>query len=270
MVPGVSRIQLPTIGMIGVWTRSIRVAVRGPTAVAPSVARPFILFRTKKLAYSCSMPASRRRPLLLALAVCLMAAAMLTAGVRAASSLIAPEQFIGFKVGADNKLARWEKIVEYMKLAAAGSDRVRYRELGRTGDNNPLIALEISSPETLKNLDRYKQLERRLYFQNGAPTPRDRDEIFRSGKSVVLITCGTHAAEIGSTQMAMELVHQLATDDSPQIRKILDNVIILLVPSLNPDGQILVTDFFNRNVGTPYESSPIPFLTHPYAGHDSN
>jgi len=157
-----------------------------------------------------------------------------------------------------------------MKLAAAGSDRVRFRDLGKSTENNPVVAVEIASPDTLRNLDRYKQLERRLYFQNGPPSARDRDEIFRSGKAVVLVTCATHANEIVSTQMALELVHQLATDDSPQTRKILDNVIVLLVPSLNPDGQILVTDFFNRNVGTPYESSPIPFLTHPYAGHDSN
>ena len=190
--------------------------------------------------------------------------------VGAAAALPSPEQFIGFKVGADNKLARWDKIVEYMKVVGANSDRVRYRELGKTNDGNPMIALEIAAPDTLKSLDRYKQLERRLYFQGGAPTARDRDEIFRQGKAVVLITCATHANEIGSTQMALELVHQLATDDSASTRKILDNVIVLIVPSLNPDGQVKVTDWFNRNVGTPYESSPIPFLSHPYIGHDSN
>jgi hypothetical protein len=194
----------------------------------------------------------------------------LAVGLSAAGPLQSPEQFSGFRVGDDNKLVRWERIVEYMKLAAAGSDRVRYRELGRTNENNPLIAVEIASPETLKNLDRYKQLERKLYFQNGAPTPRERDDIFRQGKVVVLITCSVHATEIGATQMAMELVHQLATDDSAATRKILDNVIVLLVPSLNPDGQIMVTDWFNQNLGTPYEASPIPRLYHPYVGHDNN
>lgn len=190
--------------------------------------------------------------------------------IGAAPSLQTPEQFIGFRVGADNKLARWDKIVDYMKLVAASSDRVRLRELGKTSGGNPMIALEIASPDTLKNLDRYKQLERRLYFQNGTPSVRERDELFRQGKAVVLITCATHANEIGSTQMALELVHQLATDDSPTTKKILDNVIVLLVPSLNPDGQMLITDWFTRNAGTPYESSPIPFLYHPYVGHDSN
>jgi hypothetical protein len=188
----------------------------------------------------------------------------------AAGPLQAPEQFLGFKVGADNKLVRWDKIVDYMKLAAASSDRVRFRELGKTSDNNPFIALEISSPDTLRNLDRYKQMERKLYFQGGAPSDTERDEIFRQGKLVLLITCSIHATEIGASQMSVELVHHLATSDAPDVKKILDNVIFVLVPSLNPDGQIMVTDWFNKNVGTEYANSPIPYLYHPYVGHDNN
>jgi hypothetical protein len=188
----------------------------------------------------------------------------------AAGTLQTPEQFLGFKVGADNKLVRWDKIVDYMKLAAANSDRVRFRELGKTSDNNPFIALEISSPDTLKNLNRYKALERKLYFQGGAPSDSERDEIFRQGKLVLLITCSIHATEIGASQMSVELVHRLATSDAPEVKKILDNVIFVLVPSLNPDGQIMVTDWFNKNVGTEYAASPIPYLYHPYVGHDNN
>ena len=86
----------------------------------------------------------------------------------------------------------------------------------------------------------------------------------------MLITCSIHATEIGASQMSLELVHRLATDDSPAVKKILDNVIFLLVPSLNPDGQIMVTDWFNKNLGTPYARSPMPYLYHPYVGHDNN
>ena len=181
-----------------------------------------------------------------------------------------PEQFLGFRVGADNRLARWDKILEYLRLAAGASDRVRLRELGKSTNGNPFVLLEISAPDTLKNLDRFKQLERKLYFQGGAPSASERDEIFRQGKVVLLVTCSIHATEIGATQMSMELVHRLATEDSPAVRKILDDVIFLLVPSLNPDGEILVTDWFNQNLGTPYENSPIPWLYHPYVGHDNN
>ncbi|HEV2984909.1 MAG TPA: M14 family zinc carboxypeptidase, partial [Vicinamibacterales bacterium] len=209
---------------------------------------------------------NRRRTLVPALGLACLSTFIATA----AGTLQSPEQFLGDKVGADNKLVRWDKIVAYMKLAAANSDRVRFRELGKTSNGNPFIALEISAPETVKNLDRYKQLERKLYFQGVAPSDAERDEIFRQGKLVLLVTCAIHATEIGASQMSLELVHRLATDESPQVKKILDNVIFVLVPSLNPDGQIMVTDWFNRNVGTSYANSPIPYLYHPYVGHDNN
>src|SRR3954463_15907411 len=122
----------------------------------------------------------RRRSMFVVLALVCVSTFVATA----AGTLQTPEQFLGHRVGADNKLIRWDKIVEYMKLAAANSDRVRFRELGKSSNDNPYIALEISSPDTLKNLDRYKQLEKKLYFQGGAPSDADRDEIFRSGKVV--------------------------------------------------------------------------------------
>src|SRR3954465_11243546 len=97
-----------------------------------------------------------------------IAAAVLALGLTAggqAPVLPSPEQYFGFRIGRDNKLARWDKIVDYMKLVSQTSDRVRYRELGKTTNGNPFIALEIASPETLKNLEHFKQLDRRLYFQ---------------------------------------------------------------------------------------------------------
>jgi hypothetical protein len=181
-----------------------------------------------------------------------------------------PEQFFGFRMGTDNKLARWDKIVEYFQQLAASSDRVRYRELGKSTNGNPFVALEIASADTLKNIEHFKQLQRKLYFQGGAPTDAERDEIFRQGKAVVVITTTIHATEIGASQMVPELVHRLVTDNSPGVKKILDNVIFVLVPSLNPDGQIMVTDWFNKNLGTPFETSQIPYLYHPYVGHDNN
>lgn len=181
-----------------------------------------------------------------------------------------PEQYFGFRIGSDRKLVRWDKIVEYLQKVAAESDRIHVRNLGPTTLNNNFIMLEISSAENLRNLGRYKQLERKLYFQGGAPTPAERDEIFRSGKAVVLVTTNIHSTEIGASQMVLELVYRLATEDSPAVRQILDNVILLLIPSANPDGQIMVTDWYNKHAGTPYEASPLPYLYHHYTGHDNN
>ena len=235
--------------------------------------------RAQHLVHGCEewegwpiLPAMARRRTILSLVLsgAIISALIGSDRVAATGSLRSPREVLGFNVGADNRLAGWDSIVDYMKLAAAGSERVRYREIGKTSGGNPFIVLEISAPDTLKNLDRYKQMERKLYFQDGAPSDGERDEIFRQGKLVLLVTCSIHATEIGASQMSLELVHRLATDDSPAVKKILDNVIFLLVPSLNPDGQIMVTDWFNKNLGTPYETSPLPYLYHPYAGHDNN
>jgi hypothetical protein len=169
-----------------------------------------------------SGPAFRRKiQLAAAIAIC----SLLVGRAQSPPSAIqTPEQFFGFRMGTDNKLARWDRIVDYMKEVSGASDRLRFRELGKSTNDNPFIALEISSPDTLKNLERYKQMERKLYFQGGAPTDAERDEIFRQGKVVVLITTTIHATEIGASQMVVELVHRLATDNTPQVKKILDNV----------------------------------------------
>jgi hypothetical protein len=191
-------------------------------------------------------------------------------GILLRAAVQPPEKYFGFRIGSDGKLVRWDKIVEYLQTVAGDTDRVKFRNLGPTTLGNPFVLLEISSAYNLKNLDRYRQLERKLYFQGGAPTAAERDEIFRSGKAVVLVTANIHSTEIGASQMVLELVHRLATEDSPYIQKILDNVILLLAPSLNPDGQIMVTDWYNKVAGTPNEVSPLPWLYHPYTGHDNN
>jgi hypothetical protein len=194
----------------------------------------------------------------------------LLAGFACAQTIPTPEQYFGFRVGTDRKIARYDKITEYFQKIAAQSPRVRFRNLGPTTGGNPFTMLEISSAANIRDLDHYRALERKLYFQGGAPTDVERDQIFREGKAVVFLTNNIHSTEIGSSQMAIELVYRLATEDSPAIQKILDNVIFLVVPSVNPDGQMLVTDWYNKTLGTPQEGTNPPWLYHPYAGHDNN
>src|ERR1700757_1365566 len=95
--------------------------------------------------------------------------ALFLISLSATAAVQSPEQYFGFRIGTDKKLVRWDKIVEYMQAVATGTDRVRFRNLGPTTLGNPFIMVEVSSAENLKNLDHYKDLERKLYFQGGAP-----------------------------------------------------------------------------------------------------
>ncbi|MDQ2945780.1 MAG: peptidase M14, partial [Acidobacteriota bacterium] len=147
-----------------------------------------------------------------------------------------PEQFAGFRMGADKKLLRWDKIVDYMKVVAAASPRVRVEEVGKTTMGNPWISVIVSSPETLGHLAQYRNNQKRLAYPR-ALDEAEAEKVMAANKAVLLITCNIHSSEIGSSQMVLELVYRLATEDSPFVRNILDNVILVLVPSFNPDGQ---------------------------------
>jgi hypothetical protein len=206
----------------------------------------------------------------LAASVPAILAVVLLASLAFAQTVPDPEKFLGHRVGAEKKLVRWDKIVDYMQLVAQGSDRVQFQEVGRSTSNNPFIMLVISSPANLQKIDYYKQINHRLFDPRTISSEEEARKLIREARLFVIVTCSMHATEVGATQMSIEFAHRLATENSPEVQQILDNVIFLLVPSLNPDGQIIVTDWYNQTLGTPYENAPIPWLYHPYVGHDNN
>ena len=185
------------------------------------------------------------------------------------AQVISPEEAIGFPVGADYKLARWETITGYLRSLAASSDRVILEERGKTTEGLDFVLVLISSPENLANLDRYKAIQQKL----ANPQEHGLTELGRlaqEGKAVVMISCNIHSTEVASSQMSMELAYQLATENTPKVKEILENTILLLIPSANPDGLNMVVDWYERTVNTPYEGARMPWLYHKYTGHDNN
>jgi len=188
----------------------------------------------------------------------------------AAGQVPTAESFLGFQVGEDRKLADWDQVLGYFqKVAAAAPDRVKFTEIGKSTLGKPFVALIISAPENLGQLDRYLQIQQRLADPRGL-SDADAEKLIAQGKAVVLITCTVHSTEVASTQTAMEFVYKLLSEDTPQHRSILQNTIFLLVPSLNPDGQDMVVKWYRKYLGTPFEGSAPVELYHPYVGHDNN
>lgn len=187
----------------------------------------------------------------------------------AAAAPPTPEQFLGFRVGTDRKLASWDQVLDYCRLLSRESGRVRYQELGKSTLGAPFALLEVSSPGNLARRTEIMAVQKRL----ASPYELEQEEadaLMRSNPAVVLITMTIHSSEVASTQMSLELLHRLALEESPYIRNLLDNVYLLLVPSANPDGQKLIVDWYRRNVGGEYEYAQMPWLYHPYTGHDNN
>ncbi|WP_435016097.1 M14 family zinc carboxypeptidase [Tundrisphaera sp. TA3] len=181
-----------------------------------------------------------------------------------------PEAHLGYRPGADFHLAPWPAVADYFRKVDAASDRVAVRELGKTTEGRPYLVAAVSSEATIRDLDRYQKFQKMLADPASAePGAGDADAI-KASKPVVLITCSIHSSETASTLTAMELLHELASKDDPATREILENAILLLVPSANPDGVDKVASWYERTKGKPWEGEGMPWLYHAYAGHDTN
>jgi hypothetical protein len=186
------------------------------------------------------------------------------------AELPSPESVLGFEVGADRQLADWTEITGYLSQLAMASDRVKLDTLGETTLGRPFVALTISSSENMSRLDHYLEIQRKLADPRRVESELAAADLIREGRTIVLITGGIHSTEVGGYQMPMRLVYHLASRDDEATRKILDEVILLLVPSLNPDGSQMVVDWYKSTLDQPWEGAGPPFLYHHYVGHDNN
>jgi hypothetical protein len=187
-----------------------------------------------------------------------------------AQEITTPEKFFGFQLGADKKMARWDKIVEYYGvLEKQSGGRMKVINMGPTSEGNPFLMVIITSPANLAKLDRLREVNLRLSDPRGL-SEAQAHALVDEGKAVIVQSMSMHATEIGGTQMAPELAFDLLARKDEEARRILDNVIFIEVPCFNPDGEIMVTDWYNKQLGTPYEGTNPPWLYQKYAGHDNN
>lgn len=186
-----------------------------------------------------------------------------------AQTIPTPASHFGHPIGVDRELLDWDKVVSYFQALAASSNKIVVKELGKTAEGRPFIAATISAPETIRNLNHYLDIQTRLADPRKT-TPAEAARLIGEGKTIVLITCSIHATEVASTHSAVEFAYRLLTESKPRFEQILNNTIFILVPSLNPDGVDIVTRWYRKTLGTPYEGTSPPELYQKYVGHDNN
>jgi hypothetical protein len=187
---------------------------------------------------------------------------------RAVAGVPTPSAHTGLEIGADRVLADWPQITSYFDaLARARPQQMRLDTLGLTTLGKPFVVATISAPRNIARLDAIRAAQARLADPRGLPADEEA-RLVAEQPVVVFISCNLHSNEIGASQMAMELAYRLATVDTLQRR--LEDVVVMLVPSMNPDGQQMITEWYRQGVGTPHEGGPLPWLYHHYTGHDNN
>jgi hypothetical protein len=180
-----------------------------------------------------------------------------------------PASVIGFEPGTDRKLPEWRQVVAYFQALDAASPRIELHTLGKTTLGRPFIAAFIGDPATLAKLPKIRDAARKLADPR-LTSAQERTALERDGKVVVLVTSSIHSTEVGGILTPLVLAHRLVAGEDEEARAIRRNSLVILVPSLNPDGVDIVGDWYRGSLGTAWEGSGPPTLYHYYTGHDNN
>jgi hypothetical protein len=187
-----------------------------------------------------------------------------------ASTVPAPQAVLGHKPGDDFFLANYDESRDYFRKLAASSNRIKLINVGKTTRGLDWEIAIISSPENLASLEKYKDISRRLADGRGL-SETEAHNLAQQGRAIVHIDGGLHSSEVAGAQQSLVLAYKLvSSQNDPEVDGILNNVILMLWPTLNPDGQNEIVAWYRGNVGTTYEVSPLPDLYQEYVGHDNN
>lgn len=211
-----------------------------------------------------------RTPSLLAAALAVLGLSCFSVPAVRAQNVPTPLSVLGHKPGDDFYLATYDDAMVYFRKLAASSNRIKLFPAGKTTRGLEMYYAVISAPENLAALDKYKDINRRLTWVRGLDD-KSAHALAAQGKVFVHIDGGMHSSEVAGGQHSIALAYKLCSaQGDPEVDAILHNVILVLWPTLNPDGQNEVVSWYRKNVGTAFEVSPLPDLFQEYVGHDNN
>jgi hypothetical protein len=185
------------------------------------------------------------------------------------SDVPSPESVLGFRPGEDRHLVDWDEVLAYLARLDAASDRVRVEEIGKTTQGRPFVMATVTSQANFARLEEIRETNLRLADPRGLGE-EEAERLVHEGRAIVAMAFSLHSTEVGGTLSALRLLYRLAASTSPDVKRILDEVVLLVLPSHNPDGTQLVAEWYRKELGTPFEGTAPPVLYHPYVGHDDN
>jgi hypothetical protein len=156
-----------------------------------------------------------------------------------------PKDVLGHHVGEPKKLTYYADMLKYYRALAAATPRVKVVTIGKSNEERELVVIYVGSDESIRNLDQY-----RMYLGQLADprtiTPQQAAQIIAKAKPLYHLSGGLHSAEVGPSEMLMELAYRLAVEDSPIINAIRDNVIVSITPAADPDGRDRIVDWYYK------------------------
>jgi hypothetical protein len=186
------------------------------------------------------------------------------------SQVQSPKDFFGFEPGTDRMLFTYEQLIGYLQKLDEASGMVKMVEIGQSPMGKPMYICFISSEENINNLDRLKEINRKLALEPDL-TDEEQAQLVKEGKVFFLATLSMHSGEVSPSQSAPTIAFELINNSALNIKhSTLDEVVYMMVPCHNPDGMDMIVEHYSKYKGTKYETSSMPGVYHKYVGHDNN
>jgi len=174
------------------------------------------------------------------------------------SGIPTPKDVLGYHIGAPKKLTYYADQLRYYRALAAATPRVKVETVGRSDEGRELVVVWVSSDENMKTMAANRQNLARIADPRGRSAAEIAD-LIRTTRPHYHFMGGLHSGETGPSEMLMELVYRLATETSPVITQIRNNLYVSITPVADADGRDRNVDWFYRNLETGL-SKPLPPL----------
>jgi hypothetical protein len=183
-----------------------------------------------------------------------------------------PKDVLGHHIGEPKKLTYYADALKYYRALAAATPRVKMQSIGRSNENRELAIVYVGADESIKNLETYRGYLGQLADPRKLTDGQAKDVIAKA-KPIYFLSGGLHSGEVGPPEMLMELAYRLATEDSPLIKQIRDQVIVAILPVADPDGRDRNVDWYYKYGINETDARPVGAGV-PYWGkyifHDDN
>jgi hypothetical protein len=181
----------------------------------------------------------------------------------ASATVPSPRAFFGRIPGAPGELVDSAKAYAYCRALAAASPRVRVFTIGRSEEGRDIVLLAIADEAGIKNLDAMKSANAALADPRTVDAPAA-ERLIADSRPFYYFNAALHSDETGSTESVLELAYRLAVSDQPMIRRIRENMVVLINPISNPDGRDKQVDWFYRFLKGKTDRDTLPRQSPPY------
>jgi hypothetical protein len=181
----------------------------------------------------------------------------------ASSTVPSPRAFLGRIPGAPGELADTAKAYAYCRALAAASPRVRLFTIGHSEEAREILMLAVADEAGIRDLDRLKAATAALADPRRTD-PAAAEKLIAEGRPIYYFNAVLHADETGSTEAVLELAYRLAVSEQPMIRRIREQVVVLINPVSNPDGRDRMVEWFYRFLKGKTDRASLPRQSPPY------